>query len=43
VVDWISGRIDTEIDALVDELAAFIRDALTGVSIRRIGGPAFPR
>jgi len=43
VVDWISGRIDTEIDALVDELTAFIRDALTGVSIRRIGGPAFPR
>ena len=43
VVDWISGLIDTEIDSLVDEVTAFIRDALTGVSVRQIGQPAFPR
>jgi AcrR family transcriptional regulator len=43
VVDSISGLIDTEIEPLVDEVTAFVRDALTGVSIRRIGEPAFPR
>lgn len=43
VVDYISGLLDTDIDSLVLEAVAFIRDTLTGVSVRRIGQPAFPR
>jgi|SRR5271165_1678111 len=43
VVDWISGLIDIEIESMIDEVSAFIRDALAGVSVRRIGEPAFPR
>ena len=43
MVDWISGLIDIEIESMIDEVSAFIRDALAGVSVRRIGEPAFPR